>query len=101
MGKPVAELDNAAGLLPSNEQDVLHSLVDYHTVAGDFPLGKLEPLVHSAKVTLPPERWAGTRHCGVPPDETGSDECSVKWKFAYRVKLTRRFLYRTKHSYRK
>ena len=101
VGKPVAELDNAAGLLPSNEQDVLHSLVDYHAVAGDFPLGKLEPLVHSAKVTLPPERWTGRRDCGVPPDETGSDECSVKWKFDYRVKLTRRFLYRTKHSYRK
>ena len=101
VGRPVTELDNAVGLLPSNQQDVLHSLVDHHTVAGDFPLGKLEPLVHSAKVTLPEERWAGTRDCGVPPDEAGSDECSVKWKFDYRVKLTRRFLYRTKHSYRK
>ena len=101
---PITDLGVAEALMPSGgslSAASLHKLVTYNSLAADFKISELKKLVNSKSVTLPPIKWAGTNNCSEGDDGTIAETCSVDWNYTYHVKLTKRFLYKTKKAYRK
>ncbi|MBN9624576.1 MAG: hypothetical protein J0H06_16865 [Actinobacteria bacterium] len=66
----------------------------------DFTSAQLKPLVEKPSVTFY-RRTDGSSDCGTSADADGETKCKVEWNYQFRIKLTRRFLYRTKAAYAK
>lgn len=73
---------------------------DYNTVPANFPLDTLIRLAHSRSVEIP-VNFSNTSDCSTPATDSNAFQCTVTWNYHFQVKLTRRFLYRTRRSYRK
>ena len=96
---PRAELEAAASLIPPPTA-ILGVPPEYNSVPAEFRLTNLKRLLRKPSITVY-RRTSQTRDCGGTADELGEETCSVEWNYQFRIKLTRRFFYRTKRSYPK
>lgn len=94
---PLSNLDQAAEAVPRLPA-VLNIPAEYDNVPASFDISKLMKLAHSPSVTIY-SRTSGSHDCSVPADDFGALQCKVEWNYQFRIKLTRRFLYRTKADY--
>jgi hypothetical protein len=94
---PLANLSEDAEAVPTTPA-VLNVPPEYDSVPASFDISKLMRLAHSPSITIY-RRTSGSHDCGTPADDFGELKCGVEWNYQFRVKLTRRFLYRTKADY--
>ncbi len=90
-GDPVAELRLAA-TSAQGAPPLLNVPPGVDNVPADFTSAQLKPLVEKPSVTFY-RRTDGSSDCGT--------SAKVEWNYQFRIKLTRRFLYRTKAAYAK
>lgn len=94
---PLSVLDQDAEAVPATPA-VLNIPPEYDNVPASFDIAQLRKLAHSPSVTIY-SRTSGSHDCSTPTDDFGALQCKVEWNYQFRIKLTRRFLYRTKAAY--
>ena len=79
--------------------NILATEPDWNSVPVHFDINVLKQLVHRKQVQLKP-LYQGTHDCS-QTNATGTDNCTVHWKFSWTVTLIRTHLYKTVRAYRR
>jgi hypothetical protein len=100
-GDPASDFQQAASLVPTDAATNNLLPPSEGSVPAHFKISDTRKLVKRKQVSIDIPVYKSSSDCGLPATDIESYDCRITWSYSYRVTLRKRFLYRTKRTYKR